>query len=138
LTLKAKRPLSPAYPQELKTLGDHLRKRRLDLGLLQKDVAQRLGVNKDYVYYWETNRYAPSLQMIARIIQFLGYMPWDPSNMTLGERIVTLRSLLGISQKELARQLEVDPTTLSRWELGKGQSMKKHLERLTEVLESFQ
>jgi len=29
--------MAPAYPNELKTLGDHLRKRRLDLGLFQKD-----------------------------------------------------------------------------------------------------
>lgn len=29
------------YPRELRTIGDHLRKRRLDLGLLQREVAAR-------------------------------------------------------------------------------------------------
>jgi hypothetical protein len=35
VTLTAKKPLSEAYPKTLKTLGDHLRKRRLDLNLFQ-------------------------------------------------------------------------------------------------------
>jgi hypothetical protein len=42
IRLKAQKPLPSAYPQTLKTLGDHLRKRRLDLQLFQKDVAQML------------------------------------------------------------------------------------------------
>jgi len=31
------------YPRELRHLGDHLVKRRLDLGLRQKEAARRLG-----------------------------------------------------------------------------------------------
>ena len=46
IQLTARKPPSPAYPRELKTLGDHLRKRRLDLGLLQPDVALELRVNE--------------------------------------------------------------------------------------------
>ena len=34
-----------AYPKALKTLGDHIRKRRLDLGLVQKHVAEQLEVD---------------------------------------------------------------------------------------------
>ena len=51
MSLTASRPLPPAYPRELKTLGDHLRKKRLDLGLLQKDVSQSLGVNETYILW---------------------------------------------------------------------------------------
>src|SRR5712691_8111311 len=38
--LQAQKPLAAAYPRELWTLGDRVRKRRLDLGLRQKDVAR--------------------------------------------------------------------------------------------------
>ena len=34
-----KSPKPGLYPRELKSLGDHLRKHRLDLGLSQKEVA---------------------------------------------------------------------------------------------------
>ena len=76
--LIAWKPLPPAYPRELKTLGDHLRKRRLDLGLLQKQVADRLEVNAMTICNWETNRTSPQLRFVPRILSFLGYNP-NPS-----------------------------------------------------------
>ena len=54
-------------------------------------VVIRLGVGKDSVYYWEDNWYAPSLRVIPRIIQFLGYVPGDTSGMTPEEKIVARR-----------------------------------------------
>jgi transcriptional regulator with XRE-family HTH domain len=60
-----------AYPKELRTLGDHLRKRRLDLGLLQRQVAEQLGVDKTTVYNWESHRTAPPPVYEHRIAAFL-------------------------------------------------------------------
>jgi hypothetical protein len=37
------------YPLEPRFLGEHIRKRRLDLGLLQIDVAAQIGVTKSTV-----------------------------------------------------------------------------------------
>ena len=111
------------------TIGDHLRKKRLDLGLLQKEVAPRLGVDKDSIYYWETNRHKPSLRIIPKIIKFLDYTPYEYSSMTLGERILIARCGIGLSQEELARRLGVDPSKLRRWESGKGQPLKGHIEK---------
>ncbi len=56
MTLKASKPASPAYPKSLETLGDHIRKRRLDLGLEQQQVAARLGVSESTVWNWENDR----------------------------------------------------------------------------------
>ena len=75
LAMTASRPLPPAYPRELRTLGDHIRKKRLDLGLLQKEVARLLGVDTDSVTNWEKNRYVPRRHLIPRIVEFLGYVP---------------------------------------------------------------
>ena len=73
--LKGPRPLSRSYPQVIATIGDHLRKRRLDLGLLQREVAEQLGVDKSTVTNWELNRTTPTLRFSPRIIGLLGFDP---------------------------------------------------------------
>ena len=121
LVLKGQKPLPRAYPRELKSLGEHLRKRRLDLKLLQKEVAQKLGVDEASVWNWENNR-------IFRLCPFR----WAGKNH--GEKIVNYRRLLGMTQKELSSRLGVDPTTLARWERNGGQPQKELLKRLNSTL----
>jgi transcriptional regulator with XRE-family HTH domain len=137
VTLKATKPVALPYPDTLNTLGDHIRKRRLDLGLYQKDVARCLGVTTDSVAYWENNRNQPSLRMIPRIIGFLGYDPFqnDSDSLSLGERVVRVRQRLGITQKDLARRLGVDPSTLAHWEYGRRQPTPENRARLEEFIE---
>lgn len=118
-TLSAKRPSSRAYPVSLVTLGDHIRKRRLDMKLLQKDVAEMLDVDTMTVNNWERNRCQPRLYLFPRIVQFIGYnpSPTEPKP-TIGEEIKAYRFMHGLSLKKLAKMLGVDPTTLTRWEKG--------------------
>jgi transcriptional regulator with XRE-family HTH domain len=134
VTLSASRPPSPAYPRKLESLGDHLRKKRLDLGLLQKDVARMIGVKEETIYNWENNRSSPQLHYAPGIIEFLGYVPFSEEPKTLGERIVNHRRLHGITQEELAHRLGVDPSTLARWERNESQPLKRHVGRLTAFL----
>ncbi|MCH8217916.1 MAG: helix-turn-helix transcriptional regulator [Planctomycetes bacterium] len=56
------------------TIGDHLRKKRLDLGLSQPE-ATRLGVSDCTLRNWEKNHYSPKTKYLPKIIQFLGYTP---------------------------------------------------------------
>jgi transcriptional regulator with XRE-family HTH domain len=108
-------PEDPAYPRELKTLGDHLRKCRLDLGLLQRDVAGQLGVDTATITNWELGHSLPTLRWLPGIIRFLGYDPrLDPK--TIGQALRYYRHGQGLSQQELAIRLTVDPGTLARWE----------------------
>jgi transcriptional regulator with XRE-family HTH domain len=118
--LKAPKPLSHQYPQTLTTLGDHLRKKRLDLNLVQKDVAKILGTDANTLTYWETNRGEPSLRLIPKIIDFLGYVPLFILPQEPGKKIAVCRRLLGINQEELAKRLGIDPGTLRKWEKGRG------------------
>jgi transcriptional regulator with XRE-family HTH domain len=134
LAFQAKKPLPAAYPKELQTLGDHLRKRRLDLALTQKDVAKRLGADEGSVWNWEKNRSSPALRFVPRIIEFLGYAPDDTKPETLGQRIVAFRRLRGLTQKELAQRLGVDPSTLAGWEQGEHWPTRRLLPRLNEVI----
>lgn len=74
---RVKKPKNPAYPAELNTLGDHLRKIRLDRRLSQPEVARILNVCPDTVFHWESNEHEPTVQYASRIIAFLGYFPFS-------------------------------------------------------------
>jgi DNA-binding XRE family transcriptional regulator len=67
VTLSGKKPLERAYPVSLSNLGDHIRKRRLDLKLLQKEVAGILGVGTNAITNREKNRCQPRLYLIPRM-----------------------------------------------------------------------
>jgi DNA-binding XRE family transcriptional regulator len=70
--------------------------------MLQREVASQIGVNKDTIYNWETNRTEPEVCLIPHIIDFLGYAPYDP-NWTFGLRLKAIRSALGLSQEQFAK-----------------------------------
>lgn len=44
---------NPSYPTEPETFGQKLRKKRMDLGLQLKELAQFFGVTEDTVINWE-------------------------------------------------------------------------------------
>ena len=62
ITKTAIRPRNPKYPKELVTLGDHIRSRRLDLGLEQQDVAKIIGVTTTSINNWELKRSTPEIR----------------------------------------------------------------------------
>jgi transcriptional regulator with XRE-family HTH domain len=97
-----------------------MRKRRLDLKLLQKDVAVAIGVDTYTIANWEKNRCNPQLHLLPSVVRFLGHNPFLVDEVReLGEKIRAYRRSLGITQKKLAQELGIDPTTLARWERGK-------------------
>jgi transcriptional regulator with XRE-family HTH domain len=106
------------YPKELKDLTDHLQKRRIDLGLQWKEVAEQLAVDSTTLTNWTKRRTQPDLRCLPRVIRWLGYDP-RPKARTIGEALVRYREGKGASQRQLAKRLAVDPSTLARWERGK-------------------
>ncbi len=123
------------YPRTLRTLGDHLRARRLDLGLLQKEMAQELEVSKDTVRNWEADRVQPTAWQFPGIVRFLGYLPWGPAE-AIADRLVFYRRVNGLSQRRLAEVLGVDPTTVARWEDGRGCPCNRLRRRVDRVIGS--
>ena len=115
------------------TIGDHLRKRRLDVGLLQRELAERLGVDETTVTNWELNRTAPALRFLPGIVRFLGYVLRAAEN-TLGERLLGFRRERGLSQAAFGRSLGIDPGTLARWERGSRWPGSEFLARLEALL----
>lgn len=115
LTLKALKPKETDF--EPQTLGEHVRKRRLELELTQKRVAERLRVSPWTVLNWEKDHTEPPIESMPAIIRFLGYDPF-PEPKTIPERLLAKRRAMGWSIKEAARQLGVDEGTWGNWEQG--------------------
>ncbi len=83
-------------PTEPQTIGDHIRRQRLGRKLLQREVADQIGVDTTSVFNWEAGITAPAIGYVPAIIEFLGYNPL-PEGRTLGERLVRHRTTLGTS-----------------------------------------
>jgi DNA-binding transcriptional regulator YiaG len=62
-------------PKAPKTLGEHIKQRRLELHLFQAQLAKLLGVDRISVQNWERGIYEPNAQAISKVIDFLGYDP---------------------------------------------------------------
>lgn len=135
VTLKAPKPKPPSYPSVLNTLGDHIRKKRLDLRLLQRQVAQQIGVSEATIYNWEGNR-TKALRKIPAVLRFLGYSPW-PNPASFPERLVLYRRVLGLSRRQMAKTLGVNESTLARWETGRGSPAKESLKILEDLLQAL-
>ena len=114
LSLKGPRPYSPAYPKELNNLGDWIRKTRLDLGLYQIQVAERIGVTENCITNWELHRNEPEARHVPRIIEFIGYCPYDPTGHLI-DRVEAIRRALGLTQEQLAKILGIDESSLASW-----------------------
>jgi transcriptional regulator with XRE-family HTH domain len=126
----------PKYPPPAtrpRTLGEHLKRRRTGLGLLQREAAARVGVDEDTFRLWEIDRTKPRSKAWAGIIQFLTYDP-HPEPDTLGERLKAKRRALGWSQARLAAHLGWDEATVYRFERGDRQPKGKWLAQLAAFL----
>ena len=135
IKLRALRNKVTISPTQINSLGDHIRARRLDRKLLQRQVATQIGVHEMTITGWERNATIPEDRYMPAIIQFLGYNPLPPAN-SLAERLTDARRRLGLSQRKMAVKLGVDPTTLMGWEAGRHQPTGKSLEIIGRILQS--
>jgi transcriptional regulator with XRE-family HTH domain len=99
-----------------RVIGEHIKKRRLELKLLQSEVAKILDVCEDTMTGWENSRSRPLVYHYPKIIQFLGYNPFPSDTSTLGGRIKQYRTEKGITQEALGRLLLVNESTIFHWE----------------------
>jgi len=64
ITFQAKKPDPRKYPDVLRTWGDHIKARRLDLKLTKRQLSLRLDVSDLTIYLWEKNQVEPSLGQV--------------------------------------------------------------------------
>ena len=137
ITLRSQKPMDSAYPKNLITLGNHIRKRRLDLKLTQKQVALILGTNVTSILGWETNLHSPVISFIPKIVKFLGYIPYSKDFSDFKEKLLYFRRLSGLNQEKLAEMLGIDETTVAKWERGNHMPSRKLLNKFNELVGSF-
>jgi transcriptional regulator with XRE-family HTH domain len=114
-------------------LGEHIKKRRLDLDLTLKETGKLFGTGEWSIINWEKGRTVPKVYRLPSIIRFLGYNPL-PEPRSLPERLVAKRLERGWSRKVASRHWNIDESTLRDWEQGKIILFRKHRRLLAEVL----
>ncbi len=124
-----------SYPDSPVTIGEHIRKRRMELKLLQSDVAECFDVSTDCITFWEKNRSNPQIKFFPKIISFLGYNPLAFDESTLSGKIKAYRYRTGTTSYMLANLLKVDQSTVTEWENGKRIPAPKHLIKLKALLD---
>lgn len=116
-------------------MAEHLKRRRIQLGLSQREAAKVLGVHPLRLLTWEHGQ-APTVRNIAKIVRFLGYTPWPPPA-TLGEKLRQARWILGLTEQEFARAIGADEWSLWRWSKGVRRPRKATLQRLERCLRTL-
>lgn len=136
IPLHAETPVKSTYPEELKTIGDHIRKVRFERGLLQKEVADIIGVNVATIVNWEKNHTSPPVMTLPKIIDFLGYNPpmKEVVDDSLGCRLKAYRIKHGLSIRNLAKLIPCDENTISRMEKGEGWFYKETVDKIIDLL----
>lgn len=124
--VRLKSLIRQAHDFEPKTVGEHIRRRRLVHSITQDEAALRLGVNAWTVHNWETGETKPAIQFIPGLVTFLGYDPEPVDQETLAGRLIAKRRELGWSQRVTALSLGIDPGTWADWELGEGIVREAH------------
>jgi Helix-turn-helix len=79
---------------------------------------------RDHGLQLGAQRNLPQIHVSPQVIKFLGYDP-APIPQSDSERLVTAGKAKGLTQKEMAKRIGVNPTTLARWERGKCQRSEK-------------
>jgi transcriptional regulator with XRE-family HTH domain len=103
--LSGKRPIypHPDYPKELKTLGDHIRKVRLNKKLTQLELGKIMGVSETSINMWEKQNRFPNISRYPPIIKFLGYDPLYLSDGSVRSKLENYRRKHGLTYKQVAR-----------------------------------
>ena len=117
------------YLEAPTTLGEHLRKRRLDLRQTQEQAAKGFGISVTTYNYWEANRVTPDISKSPKIIGYLGYDP-SPAPGSFPESVRALRRHLGLDRQQFAKQLGVDAKSVLNWEAARTVPFQRVRERL--------
>ena len=115
-------------------IGQHIRKRRIELNLKQSDIATMFDVCEDSITGWENGRSAPQVAQYPKIIAFLGYCPFQIDDSTLGGRIKKYRLEKGLSKKKFAELLGVDETSILAWEADERKPLRGKMKLLNETI----
>jgi transcriptional regulator with XRE-family HTH domain len=117
----------------LVTVGDHLRKRRADLGLTRAGAAAKIGVGAWSYGQWE-HGLQNELMYFPAIIAFLGYIPL-PQGTTFGESVRRERIARGLTRRRLAEMAGVTEGSIQRVEADNDHTLRQTRRRVSAALQ---
>ncbi len=129
-----KKPFGKGFPKNPVTIGEHIRKRRMELRMKQKEIAKSFGVTTDTITNWESGRAEPKVPYLPKIIDFLGFFPKGNCFDSLGNRIKEFRKIHGCTQRQMGKLLCVHATTIGSWEMEKFRPNKTIKAKLMELI----
>ncbi len=137
------------YPKKVDSLGDLIRKTRIDLDLQIKELAKIIGVEEDSIINWEYRRKQPKTAHLKSVVKFLkdqvnGSIPdkvfWklcfknNPSYPkqinSFGDQLRATRMQNFLTIPGLAVELGVDPTTVAKWECMEAKPIPEYKDRV--------
>jgi len=134
--IKCRRQRPQGYPGSPRHIGEHIKKHRVDLGLLQHEVAERMGVCVLTVINWELGETEPAVHYLHLVLRFLGYDPF-PEPTCFAEEVLARRRSEGFTQRALASKLRVDEGTVRFWEQAKYRPTAELRERFEKLREGL-
>jgi DNA-binding transcriptional regulator YiaG len=132
-----KKPHTTSYVHTPQTLGEHIKKKRIENDQLQKDVAPLLGISEAALIDWEHNHSQPRVGYYPKIIAYLGYYPFEHDMSTISGHIIKMRYCNGWSRGHLAVLVGVDTTAVLGWETTARAISPKNLLVLNKLLHQF-
>ena len=108
-----------------KAPGESIRELRDSLGLSREAFAKSLGLNAHTIYEYETGRIAPSKKALSKIRKEYGLRIVREREKGKVRKVLNrmdvkeIRTALGLSQAELARELGVAPASVGHYENGR-------------------
>ena len=126
---------SVPYPTELKCVGDHIRKIRLDRGLKLEDLAKIVGVSTGTVSHWEYQKRMPQIYTFPAIIKFLGYDPLFIDSDTILAKIENYRRTHGLTYKKLARLASIGNEVIREIVKGNHEKYPQALQKVLNIID---
>ncbi len=144
------------YPLEIHCLGDLIRKTRMDNDLEVKHLGRLLAVGENTVINWEIRGIYPKGVHLKRVITFIenhsveltskeklwGFCFannrfYPKTTESFGEQLRTVRMQNFISIRQLAKELNVNASTIRNWETGKSKPSPDLKERVLKYFNSL-
>ncbi|MBW2672113.1 MAG: transcriptional regulator [Deltaproteobacteria bacterium] len=120
--------------------GARLRQARVAKNMTIRDLSAATGLSVTALSRLEADKFnaaLPNLRTLAKAlgvsIAYLGCFEKLPEN-TLGQRITKARLYHGLTKKEMAQAIGVDPKTLRSWEQDKHQPLNRYFTVLNSYL----
>ena len=121
LQLKSSKPKCFRYPTEIRTIGDEVRKVRIDRSLTQWNADDMIGVHRGFFNELQNGHRENSIYVLHKATRFLGYVPiiLNIDTTTVGGKLYSHRITHGYPLQHIAKQIGLDKSTLARFERGR-------------------